>query len=909
MSVPLSRLGPPPHQVWDYFRTAKDAAGKIQKYQKDESHNAMWCSFCFNAKVEEIETRERNAQLLDPSSEVRVRSAIEMTVYSIMKPIVGKVDHGLKHLLKDSCRIPVNSEVKSWARRTLAERSNRRKENLVPLSRTDLATDLGVHPFSPSGPPHDISILDRISGVPIRVADLQVADMGSDRTPKRLKTSHSLNSLDGNIATYSSQAPSALQAEFNADLCSLFVALGWAWDGADQDIMRTFIRKYTVYQAPSAYTLSGPVLDQQAKEVEQRMKSRLSGKLGTGQCDGWKNVARTSVVSSLITVDYEPYLIDTHDVSAERKTADNLLNIVIMNIMYAMMTLEVTVIAWCSDAGGDSASMRRKLVQRYPWLIVLDCWAHQIHLVVGDYFKLELPWIEYVDMATEVIKWFNNHGYANGLLRAQQQSINVKILVLILPVATRWTSHYLSIRRLRQLRRFIEACVALHYDDLVESVGKTKKAKDHAKKVLQYVQDGDFWKGLEKVERDLQPLAVAANLTQGASTRLDQVLLTLANLYRHFSDPKYESSVRIGIHASLQKRWAKNADIDVFVISVFLNPYIRNKLFRPGNPRLTPIEIYNLCTRVYKRIFPEGNCLDPGFHHAFFAYIEGVREFSADRMKLDAFKAAYDNSGTPIDIVSIWTAMDDHSDSGRNNFIKLAIRILSVVTNSASAEHVFSQMGLTHTRLRNRFKPLKVHKMVMLKMDLKRRYRDDSTKRLKRKFTELTTTVPVLPPSESSTERPVSTPSLTNDTRFTPELTTVGSTSLSDTSLDILNPVPTLTDSERFHHVTAPLIADTMADDESLYTLPELSPSPDILRTVPLPSGHAGPSSNAAPGPSRNTQPAITEANGLNLGNIFDFTKTEDFVTFSWNGGWTSLEGEMLVYEVMSVGGEVGDDE
>ncbi|THH14032.1 hypothetical protein EUX98_g9654, partial [Antrodiella citrinella] len=99
--------------------------------------------------------------------------------------------------------------------------------------------------------------------------------------------------------------------------------------------------------------------------------------------------------------------------------------------------------------------------------------------------------------------------------------------------------------------------------------------------------------------------------------------------------------------------------------------------------------------------------------------------------------------------------MDDHSDSGRNNFIKLAIRILSVVTNSASAERVFSQMGLTHTRLRNRFKPLKVHKMVMLKMDLKRRYRDDSTKRLKRKFTELTTTVPVLPPSESSTERPV----------------------------------------------------------------------------------------------------------------------------------------------------------
>lgn len=55
-----------------------------------------------------------------------------------------------------------------------------------------------------------------------------------------------------------------------------------------------------------------------------------------------------------------------------------LLAVVLADIEFMTKVLHIFVIAWCSDAGGDSASMRRKLKELIPAMIVLDCWAHQV---------------------------------------------------------------------------------------------------------------------------------------------------------------------------------------------------------------------------------------------------------------------------------------------------------------------------------------------------------------------------------------------------------------------------------------------------------------------------------------------------------------------------------------------------
>ncbi|KIN96676.1 hypothetical protein M404DRAFT_117265, partial [Pisolithus tinctorius Marx 270] len=84
---------------------------------------------------------------------------------------------------------------------------------------------------------------------------------------------------------------------------------------------------------------------------------RTEGCLATGQHDGWKNIAKMSVVTSMITIDFKVIFLQTHNISAESKTAQNLLQHVLVDIKYAEEQYGVTLVAWCSDAAGDSKKM------------------------------------------------------------------------------------------------------------------------------------------------------------------------------------------------------------------------------------------------------------------------------------------------------------------------------------------------------------------------------------------------------------------------------------------------------------------------------------------------------------------------------------------------------------------------
>lgn len=64
--------------------------------------------------------------------------------------------------------------------------------------------------------------------------------------------------------------------------------------------------------------------------------------------------------------------------SALPKTAAELLKLVVGEIKYATESLKIKIAAWCTDASGESASMRRLLVQDMPSIVVVDCWAHQV---------------------------------------------------------------------------------------------------------------------------------------------------------------------------------------------------------------------------------------------------------------------------------------------------------------------------------------------------------------------------------------------------------------------------------------------------------------------------------------------------------------------------------------------------
>lgn len=140
-----------------------------------------------------------------------------------------------------------------------------------------------------------------------------------------------------------------------------------------------------------------------------------------------------------------------------------------------------------------------------------------------------------------------------------------------------------------------------------------------------------------RIQYILEPLAIAANVTQAAYTRLDHVLLTLGNLYQTYSHPELDRAVADKITNSLQKRWGK-ADQDVFILAVFFNPYIRHNCF--NLPVLTRAHMYDIAARVLKRIFGLKDDID--FLRAFEDYFDASGEFSSQNMRLDMLKAMFE---------------------------------------------------------------------------------------------------------------------------------------------------------------------------------------------------------------------------------------------------------------------------
>ncbi|KAF9234020.1 hypothetical protein BU15DRAFT_66052, partial [Melanogaster broomeanus] len=91
------------------------------------------------------------------------------------------------------------------------------------------------------------------------------------------------------------------------------------------------------------------VLDEQVGDLLEEMKLKVQDRYGTGQCDGWKNVSKTSIIGTMINVEYTPYLLNAVDVSAKPKTAVELLKLVEAEINYAVEVLKIIVVAWCTD--------------------------------------------------------------------------------------------------------------------------------------------------------------------------------------------------------------------------------------------------------------------------------------------------------------------------------------------------------------------------------------------------------------------------------------------------------------------------------------------------------------------------------------------------------------------------------
>jgi inactivated superfamily I helicase len=116
--------------------------------------------------------------------------------------------------------------------------------------------------------------------------------------------------------------------------------------------------------------------------------------------------------------------------------------------------------------------------------------------MLGDYYKKNPKIAALLDEAIEVIKWFNNHSFALGLFNKEQLATYKEIWALILPVITRWTSHFCSLSRILQVNKAMKITVTRNREELMDSVDKKDRALRKAERVMNHVLDDYWWKEL-----------------------------------------------------------------------------------------------------------------------------------------------------------------------------------------------------------------------------------------------------------------------------------------------------------------------------------------------------------------------------------------------------------------------------
>lgn len=122
-----------------------------------------------------------------------------------------------------------------------------------------------------------------------------------------------------------------------------------------------------------------------------------------------------------------------------------------------------------------------------------------MNLLVGDYFKIKADFIAAASKAQDVIKWFNNHSRALEWLHAEQQHSLQKVLSLIYPVPTRWTSIYMALRRLLDCLPAFRGLLNNHSRmELRDVAGTDQRAREKALAVMDIIGDDSFWSGIAR---------------------------------------------------------------------------------------------------------------------------------------------------------------------------------------------------------------------------------------------------------------------------------------------------------------------------------------------------------------------------------------------------------------------------
>ncbi|KAF7974572.1 hypothetical protein HWV62_11944 [Athelia sp. TMB] len=334
------------------------------------------------------------------------------------------------------------------------------------------------------------------------------------------------------------------QEGFKTAVAQLTVSAGFPLTWVDNPEWIDFCAEYIPgAKSPSRRSLTSRIIPKAVSSLRTAAEASTRGQLATVEADGFTGLNKHHLLAFMIAS------------NGKRKTADLLLARLEAVIQEVEARFGVRVVAVCTDASGECRKARRELLKKYPYLI--------INLVVGDYFGQNAVILKITKQANDLITWLRSKTLLLGMIREIRDKLGLSPLSVLWAVITRWTAHYLAFRRLLELEPSLRAVISK--DDMQQNPAKKAvvigdaKPKRRARRMVKIIQNPLFWHGIVWMKRHLEPLAIAANITQASFCRMDQVLLTFGHLvmtYKKLTDTSDFVPCN-AIIKSIEKQWEK----------------------------------------------------------------------------------------------------------------------------------------------------------------------------------------------------------------------------------------------------------------------------------------------------------------------------------------------------------------
>ncbi|KAH9028010.1 hypothetical protein EDB84DRAFT_1588968 [Lactarius hengduanensis] len=173
-----------------------------------------------------------------------------------------------------------------------------------------------------------------------------------------------------NPGASSSSFQHARQARFEERITRITAAAGFSLSWVENPEWLDFCNDFVPQaKSPSRKVLTKRLLPQTLNELQQKAKQRVRGKNATASCDGWTGENFHHYIAFMIMVDKKVHTVNT---------ANNLFDLMLEVLGRLQSEWKVTVVAFTTDASGESRKARKLLLARFPHLVCPDCFAHQV---------------------------------------------------------------------------------------------------------------------------------------------------------------------------------------------------------------------------------------------------------------------------------------------------------------------------------------------------------------------------------------------------------------------------------------------------------------------------------------------------------------------------------------------------